>query len=88
MSTDPSLKNITAIAVSLGMKENAFTKCLDSNETAAQVKAETNEGATLFGVNGTPGNVVINTKTGKYVVLNGAYPLENFQQAVAQVTAN
>ena len=43
------------------------------------------QGQSLFGVNGTPGNVLINKKTGKYVVVSGAQPLTAFQSAIAQI---
>ncbi len=85
VSKDPSLANITTIAVKLGMKEAAFKECLDSNKFAAQVTAEIAEGQKLFGVNGTPGNVIINRKTGKFVVVSGAQPLSAFEQAMTQI---
>ena len=84
-SKDPSLANITAIAVKLGMKETAFKSCLDSNKFAGQVTSETNEWQQLFGVNWTPGNVIINKKTGKFVVVSWAQPLSAFEQAITQI---
>lgn len=84
-SKDPSLANITAIATKLGMKESAFKSCLDSNKFAGQVTTETNEWQQLFGVNWTPGNVIINKKTGKFVVVSWAQPLSAFEQAIAQI---
>jgi protein-disulfide isomerase len=67
------------------MKESEFKKCLDSNESASKVSADMKEGQTLFGVNGTPGNVLLNKKTGKFVVVSGAQPLSAFEQAIAQI---
>ncbi len=84
-SKDPSIENITKIAVSLGMKANEFKKCLDSNEFAAQVAANMQEWQTLFGVNWTPGNVLLNKKTGKFVVVSGAQPISAFEQAMTQI---
>lgn len=84
-SKDPSVANITAIAKEIGVKDTEFTECLNSNKTAAQVAADMKEGQSLFGVNGTPGNVLINKKTGKYVVVSGAQPLTAFQSAIAQI---
>lgn len=84
-SKDPSVTNITAIAKEIGIDEAKFTECLNSNKTAKQVAADMQEGQTLFGVNGTPGNVLINKKTGKYVVVSGAQPLSAFQSAIEQI---
>jgi hypothetical protein len=41
-----------------------------------------NQGNELFGVNGTPGNVIIDRETGNYVLVSGAYPLDAFIEAV------
>lgn len=84
-SKDSSLANITAIAKDLGINEAKFTQCLESNEKAAQVANENKEGSSLFGVNGTPGNVLLNKKTGKYVVVSGAQPLNAFESAYEQI---
>jgi protein-disulfide isomerase len=43
------------------------------------------EGSTKFSVNGTPGNVLINTKTGKYEVVSGAQPEANFAAAIERL---
>jgi protein-disulfide isomerase len=43
------------------------------------------EGSSKFGVNGTPGNVLINTKTGKYEVVSGAQPEANFAAAIERL---
>ena len=84
-SKDPSVTNITAIAKEIGIDETKFTECLTSNKSAIQVSADMQEGQTLFGINGTPGNVILNKKTGKYVVVSGAQPLSAFQSAITQV---
>jgi hypothetical protein len=43
------------------------------------------EGQTLFWVNGTPGNILLNKKTGKFVVISGAQPISAFEQAFSQI---
>lgn len=45
------------------------------------------EGSSLFSVNGTPGNVLINNKTGKYEVISGAFPEGSFDAAIARLLA-
>jgi predicted DsbA family dithiol-disulfide isomerase len=41
-----------------------------------------NQGNQLFGVNGTPGNVIIDRETGKFELISGAYPVESFVEAI------
>lgn len=82
----PSKDVILATAKKLNLKEADFSKCLDSGETADAVKADMTEGGTLFGVTGTPGNVLINTENGKYVVIAGAYPAEQFDAVVTELS--
>lgn len=84
-SKDPSVTNITAVAKEIGINESKFTECLNSNTSVSQVSADTQEGQNLFGINGTPGNVLLNKKTGKYVVVSGAQPLSAFQAAITQL---
>lgn len=47
----------------------------------SQFEAETAE-AQSFGLNGTPGTLIINQKTGEYDTVIGAYPFEAFQAKV------
>lgn len=84
-SKNPTVETITTIAAKLGMKETEFKKCLDSNSTATQVSKEEQEGQSVFWVNGTPGNVLLNKKTGKFVVVSGAQPVSAFEQALTQI---
>lgn len=81
----PTSEVILAVAKELGLAEADFSKCLDSDATADKVKSNMNEGSTLFGVTGTPGNVVLNTETGKYVVVSGAYPADAFDTVVTEL---
>lgn len=84
-SKNPTVDTITKIAVGLWMKENEFKKCLDSGTSAGKVAADMQEGQTLFGVNWTPGNVLLNKKTWKFVVVSGAQPVSAFEQALTQI---
>jgi predicted DsbA family dithiol-disulfide isomerase len=40
------------------------------------------QGNQLFGVNGTPGNVIIDRETGNYELVSGAYPVEEFVNVI------
>jgi len=81
----PSKDVLLKVAADLSLNEAAFSTCLDSDEMADKVKSDMNEGGTLFGVTGTPGNVLLNTETGKYVVVAGAYPADQFDALVTEL---
>ena len=40
-----------------------------------------------FGLQGTPGNAVIDVKTGKYKAIGGAYPQSAFEEVIAKLQA-
>jgi len=39
----------------------------------------------VFGITGTPGNVIINNETGEYEVISGAYPAEEFEAKINSI---
>lgn len=80
--SDLSEASLTSTAKTIGADEKKFTECLTSGKFAAKIAAQQNEGATLFSVNGTPGNVLIDNESGKYVVIAGAYPFDKFDQEI------
>jgi len=69
------LKNI---AVELGVNESDLNTCIDEGRYTKAVEDMMSQWAKLFGVSGTPGNVIIDRETGKFEVLPGAYPAQNF----------
>ena len=82
-----SQANLVQAADSLGLDTDEFTSCLTSGRYTTRVMEQLQEGQSLFGVTGTPGNVLVDTKTGRYVVIAGAYPLDKFQQELATLQA-
>ena len=74
--------NVTDMAVSLGINKASFTTCLTSAETIATVNAQVQEGQG-FGINGTPGNLVVDNQKGTSTLIAGAYPIDAF---IAEVT--
>lgn len=76
--------NVTDIAKDLGISKSKFTSCLTSAETIAIVAAETAEG-NGFGINGTPGNLVVDNEKGTYTLIAGAYPAETFEAEIAKI---
>jgi protein-disulfide isomerase len=83
----PSQDVINAAVKEVGLNADTVKKCVDSGKFKARVDAHMAEGSSKFGVNGTPGNVLINTKTGKYEVVSGAQPEANFDAAIVRLMA-
>lgn len=72
---------LVPLAKELKLNGKKFQECLDSKKNIARFDAETAEGAKL-GVQGTPGTVVINNKTGAYELIAGAYPASEFERVI------
>ncbi|MEI7563154.1 MAG: DsbA family protein [bacterium] len=79
---DKSDTAVLGVAKGLGVKESAFTQCLNQGKYASFVSATTEEGRTLFGVNGTPGNVIVDNQKGTFTLIAGAYPVEEFEKTI------
>lgn len=76
--------SLFSIAKEIGLNENEFKKCLDSGEMAKKVTDQM-DGGTKAGVNGTPGNILLNIKTGQTRLIPGAVPFEQLQQAIDEL---
>ena len=76
--------SVTDIAVKLGINKSKFASCLTSPETLATVAAQTQEG-NGFGVNGTPGNVIVDNQKGTFQLLAGAYPSADFEKIINSI---
>lgn len=83
----PSQDVVDAVVKEIGLNAANIKKCADSGKFKARIDAHMSEGSSKFGVNGTPGNVLINTKTGKYEVVSGAQPEANFDAAIGRLMA-
>lgn len=77
-----------AMMLSLAKTAGAWdiSSCLTKGDFSATVDAQQTEGRT-FGVTWTPGNVIIDTTTGKFVVVAGAYPIEKFVEEIDKLLA-
>lgn len=58
-----------------------WQKCYDNKETADIFAAQTAE-AISYNLGGTPGTLIVNNKTGKYAVVEWAYPYESFAEKI------
>lgn len=83
----PTQAVIDAAVKEVGLNATTIKTCTDAGKFKSRVDAHMAEGSSKFGVNGTPGNVLINTKTGKYEVVSGAQPEANFDAAITRLMA-
>lgn len=73
-----NLDDLPKLAVEVGLNQNAFQSCLDSGKFAEHVESDY-QGGIKAGVTGTPGNILLDTKTGKTKLIPGALPFEQFK---------
>lgn len=78
------VSKLADLAKSLKIDTAKWKKCYDGKETQDVFAAQTNE-ATTFSLQGTPGTVILNNKTGKYDTVAGAYPYESFTQKIDEL---
>lgn len=78
------LKTLPDLAESVGINKSAFQSCLDSGEFTAHVEEDYQSGIKA-GVRGTPGNILLDTKTGETRVVPGAVPYQQLKQAIDEV---
>ncbi len=72
------------LAKEVGVKEDAFKKCYESQKFAERVDADYSQGIQA-GVTGTPGNIIIANGSG--VPVSGAVPYEQFQSIIDSLLA-
>lgn len=76
---DPA--ELPKIAVQAGLDEVKFNTCLESGKYKDHVEADYQSGVKA-GINGTPGNILLDTKTGKTKLIPGALPFEQFKTEI------
>lgn len=69
------------LAAEVGINKSAFQTCLDSGEMASKVDEDYQSGLKA-GVTGTPGNILLDTKTGESILIPGAVPYPQVKQAI------
>lgn len=69
-------------AIKLWADKAAIEKCLDDKKYASKVDTQLLRWQTNFGVNGTPGSVLINNETGEYDIISWAYPTQAFADII------
>ena|SRR3989344_2612318 len=79
--TTPEISALGGIVAKLGYDQNKFKTCLDGGEKASYVDSDYQSGVKA-GVNGTPGNILLDTKTGKTIPIPGAVPFETLKTSI------
>lgn len=75
---------LESYAAAIGLDAGDFKTCLDSGTMAARVQSDTAEGGSA-GVNGTPGNIVLNNKTKESRIVSGAQPFAAFKTVIDEM---
>lgn len=73
---------LTEIAGNHGVNVESMNACASEGRYESKVNEMMEKGYNLFGISGTPGNVIIDRETGKYQVVAGAYPVETFVEVI------
>jgi protein-disulfide isomerase len=69
------------LALQVGLDQTKFKACLDSGKYAPRVESDYQSGLKAS-VTGTPGNILLDTKTGKTKIIPGAVPLEQLKASI------
>ncbi len=76
-----NLDDLPKLAKEIGLDEERFKECLDSGKYKDRVEEDYQSGLKA-GIQGTPGNILLDTKTGKTKLIPGAYPFETFKAEI------
>ncbi|KKU03398.1 MAG: Periplasmic thiol:disulfide interchange protein DsbA [Candidatus Amesbacteria bacterium GW2011_GWB1_47_26] len=76
-----ALDKLVPLAKEIGLNENSFKNCLDSGKYTKHVADDIAAGSQA-GVTGTPGNILLDTKTGQTKLIPGALPFDQFKTAI------
>lgn len=79
-----ALDKLGPLAAQLGLDQAKFQECLDSGKYEKLVKDDM-DGGTKAGVNGTPGNILLDTKTGTTRLIPGAVPFEQIKPVIDEM---
>ncbi len=79
-----ALEKLTPLAVELGLNQKQFQTCLDSGKHAQRIQNQMAQGI-KEGVTGTPGNILLDSKTGKTTSIPGAVPFEQIKPVIDEM---
>lgn len=76
-----NLDDLPKLAGEVGLNQATFKTCLDFGKYAAHIEADY-QGGIKAGITGTPGNILLDTKTNKTKLIPGAVPFDQFKVAI------
>ena len=76
--------NLVPLAGEIGLDRDAFRQCLDSGKHAPKVQQQLLD-AQRAGITGTPGNILLHTRSRKAVPVIGAQPYERLQEIATRL---
>lgn len=81
------IDGLAPLAGDLGFDVAEFQACLDSGRFASRVAEDFTEGQSI-GISGTPGNILLDNKTGTVRIVSGAVPLPRMRSAIDALLAS
>lgn len=79
-----TLDDVPQLAQSVGLNGSQIKTCLDSGKYTSKVDSHQQSGIKA-GVTGTPGNILLDTQTGKTQLIPGAVPFEQLKSSIDQM---
>lgn len=76
-----NLDDLPKLASQIGLDQTKFKACLDSSKYAQYVEDDY-QGGIKAGITGTPGNILLDTKTGKTLAVPGAVPYDSLKSSI------
>lgn len=77
--------DLAPLAEKLGLNKTKFSECLDSGRYAGRVRQQLIDGQRA-GINGTPGSILFDRRSGNVRAVIGAQPLSHLRRAVETLT--
>jgi protein-disulfide isomerase len=78
------IDGLAPLAAEIGLDEDEIQRCMDSGRHEERVQEDSANGG-KSGVSGTPGNILLNNKTGKAKIRPGALPLDALKSEIDQL---
>jgi protein-disulfide isomerase len=79
-----ALEKLGPLAAEVGVSQDKFQDCLDTDKYAQKVKDQMAQGS-KEGVSGTPGNILLDVKSGKTQVIPGAVPFDQIKPMIDEM---
>jgi protein-disulfide isomerase len=83
-TADSSLEGLLALAATRGGNADEIRACVGNRTFEDLVESQMQE-ARSFNINGTPASVIINNADGRWQIIEGAYPLDEFERVINQL---